>query len=141
MDDGFRSFIIAADGAPNIWVMGGPVSSLQKVLTRVSIWQMSGNQVAAAYNIWIIKSLFSSPLHSIPFATDSSAWGLQICPNFSLEAWAVSQAFLEKAIGWTCGQDCSYSCMWLTVEVYGQHGRFFNMMMEIGWCILLLFGL
>jgi len=45
------------------------------------------------------------------------------CQGTSLEAWAVSQAFLEKAIGWTCGQDCSYSCMWRTVEVYGQHGR------------------
>ena len=42
---------------------------------------------------------------------------------FSLKTWSQSQASVDKVIGWTCEQDCSYDCMWHTVKVYEQHGR------------------
>lgn len=41
----------------------------------------------------------------------------------SLGVWAAQQPAVEAAVGWTCAQDCSYSCMWRTVEVYSEHGR------------------
>ena len=121
--DGSLCSIIAADGATNIGVVGGPVSGLQKVLARVSNWQLSRIQVCSDHEITFLGKLLV--LTVAKYSSTSTLLGHhQIWTHFSLEAWAVSQAILDKAIGWTCGQDCSYSCMWRTVEVYGQHGRF-----------------
>lgn len=48
---------------------------------------------------------------------------LEGCRGDSLEAWRAAQPGLERLVGWSCAQDCSYSCMWTTVQVYGEKGR------------------
>lgn len=45
------------------------------------------------------------------------------CGETSIDTWAASQSTADSLVGWTCLQDCSYSCMWKTVEVYGEQGR------------------
>jgi len=51
---------------------------------------------------------------------------LEGCRGDSLEAWRAAQPGLERLVGWSCAQDCAYSCMWTTVQVYGEKGRWVN---------------
>lgn len=47
----------------------------------------------------------------------------EMCEGPSLQRWSRSQSLADRLVGWTCPQDCSYSCMWRTVQVYGEHGK------------------
>lgn len=47
----------------------------------------------------------------------------EMCRGDSLKRWALGQSMADFLVGWSCSQDCSYTCMWNTVEVYTQHGR------------------
>lgn len=79
--------------------------------------------------IWLVLILLGSPPtlgswgDQAPVYRSCRGRCLEGCRGSSLESWREAQPALERVVGWSCEQDCSYSCMWTTVEVYAEHGR------------------
>ena len=60
-----------------------------------------------------------------------------------VEQWAESQATLDRLVGFTCQDDCKYTCMWQTVEeMETRHGMATGMPQFYGkWPFVRMFGM